>query len=88
MMFSFSTLALRKDECNQCVFLWTRHVDCTGIITYERNDVDVDSKILKLFLYPKKLRTTESKSYILNLDIKRSIDFIFLVPQEMSEDPR
>ena len=43
------------------------HVDCIGVVTHERNDVDVDSKILKLLLYPKNLGTVGNNKYILNL---------------------
>lgn len=38
------------------------HVDYTSIIIHERDGVDVDSKILKLLLYPKKLSTTRSSN--------------------------
>ena len=43
------------------------HVDYTSIIIHERDGVDVDSKILKLLFYPKKLGTKRINYYILNL---------------------
>ena len=44
------------------------HVNCSGIVTYERKGVDVDSEILQLLLDLKKCGTIRSNKYIFNLN--------------------